>query len=657
MAILKIDGLKSNVDGYGTYRVYLHPETYASLKPTDANTLYLQNPTTSRVFVAVADSKYAPGTVAMNTQERMSEVLSLSIDKEFVIPDVKNIPILNECKISVQGFGSGFSNGTKSVKVDCAQLQEMLKVYSQNHPFYLNKDSSFVISYNEHTLKLTPNILNNDLSTATGLYHENVVIQFEKGFGSMGELIVLSNGTSSSATSIFNGKSFDFSNLKIGGLSSELNTIFRKVFSTRILPPTIVDKLKINHIKGLILYGPPGTGKTLIARQLSQCLSASSIQIVNGPELLNAYIGKSEENIRKLFQAADDDQKAGKQSLHVVVFDEFDSLCRKRGDGSSDAGSRVNDNIVTQLLSKIDGVKQLNNVLLIGMTNRIELLDPAILRPGRFEVHIKIGLADEKGRHEILNIHTADLKKNKCLADDVDMSVIAHDTENYSGAELEGLVKDARSYAINEHIDFTNLAKKIAVKDIKVTQAHFVQALNNYTPAFGTNSHELSYYDGGLGTNTTGDDTLIPCLQTTLSDKTNLYTVLFVGEPHAGKTANSIHIARSLKFPYTKVISNNAMLGFSDSAKVTHILDIFNQAYLCESACIVIDNLDNIIDYHRDSVTGVLRFSNTIYQTIKALVMRRPQNPTHKLAIIINLEPMQGVSIAPYMNATYELGA
>lgn len=145
-------------------------------------------------------------------------------------------------------------------------------------------------------------------------------------------------------------------------------------------------------------------GKTLIARQIGKMLNGKEPKIVNGPEVLNKYVGASEENIRALFAEAEADQEAHKEysELHVIIFDEIDAICKARG--SVGGGSGVHDTVVNQLLTKIDGVDSLNNILLIGMTNRKDMLDEALLRPGRLEVQVEIGLPDDKGRLQILKV-------------------------------------------------------------------------------------------------------------------------------------------------------------------------------------------------------------------------------------------------------------
>lgn len=140
----------------------------------------------------------------------------------------------------------------------------------------------------------------------------------------------------------------------IGGLDDEFSAIFRRAFASRIFPPHIVEKLGIQHVKGLLLFGPPGTGKTLMARQIGKMLNSSREPIiVNGPEILNKFVGQSEENIRKLFAAAEQEykQKGDGSELHIIIFDELDAICKQRG--STGGGTGVGDSVVNQLLSKV----------------------------------------------------------------------------------------------------------------------------------------------------------------------------------------------------------------------------------------------------------------------------------------------------------------
>jgi vesicle-fusing ATPase len=236
------------------------------------------------------------------------------------------------------------------------------------------------------------------------------------------------------ATQLFKHKEFNFEKLGIGGLDAQFEQIFRRAFASRIFPPAMLERLGIQHVKGVLLYGPPGTGKTLIARQIGKRLNGKEPKIVNGPEVLSKYVGASEENVRNLFAEAEADYKrlGDASDLHVIIFDEIDAVCKARGSVQSSAG--VHDTVVNQLLTKIDGVDALNNILLIGMTNRRDMLDEALLRPGRLEVQVEVGLPDERGRLQILNIHTSKMATNSFLAGDVDLLALAQRTKNFRRA-------------------------------------------------------------------------------------------------------------------------------------------------------------------------------------------------------------------------------
>jgi hypothetical protein len=232
-------------------------------------------------------------------------------------------------------------------------------------------------------------------------------------------------------------RSFEYADLGVGGIGPQFREIFERVFASRVFPTQVVQQLGVQHVRGFILHGPPGTGKTLLARNIIRVLNTGSVQVVNGPELLNSYVGKSEENLRQLFADADRDQAAlGSESpLHVVIFDEIDALCCTRDSRSTSH----NDSIVTQLLTKMDGVSQLNNILVIGITNRLESIDRALLRPGRFEVCVEIPLPTEEGRKEIFAIHTSKLPQQNTY----DLDELAALSEGMSGADIAGAVRAA----------------------------------------------------------------------------------------------------------------------------------------------------------------------------------------------------------------------
>jgi len=445
-------------------------------------------------------------------------------------------------------------------------------------------------------------------------------------------------GSGGPKESLFNSD-FDFAKLGIGGLGSEFDTIFRRAFASRIYPSHLIQQMGITHVRGMLLFGPPGCGKTLIARQIGKVLNAREPKIVNGPEVLDKYVGASEEKIRELFADAEAEQKAeGDDSmLHTIIFDEMDAICKSRG--SVRDGTGVSDSIVNQLLSKIDGVDSLNNILVIGMTNRKDMIDEAILRPGRLELHVEIGLPDEAGRLQILDIKTATMKKAGRLAPDaVDaLPALAARTKNFSGAELEGLVKSASSYALRRCVD---VAKGNAIDDanLKVVRSDFDHALDSgeAVAAFGAKQESLEalYRDGLVDYGFQfreikgALDRLVE--QTRVSSKTPLMTVLLEGRVATGKTALAAYTAAHAEFPFVRVLSADAMIGYSESAKCQHIQKFFMDAYKSNLSLIVVDDVERILEY---TPVGP-RFSNTVLQTLLVLLKKAPPEDHRKLMVI-----------------------
>src|SRR5574338_119618 len=211
--------------------------------------------------------------------------------------------------------------------------------------------------------------------------------------------------------------------------------------------------------KGILLYGPPGTGKTLIAKALAKMTESNFIS-VKGPELLSKWVGESEKGVREIFR------KARQAAPCIIFFDEIDSLVPRRSGGDS---SHVSENVVSQILTEIDGLEELNDVLIIGAINRLDIVDEALLRPGRFDRVIEVPKPDEGGRKHIFEIHT----KKKPLDKDVDLAKIVDATDGYSGAEIEAVCNRAAISALRRHID----GKVKSVKEIKITQQDLLDAL------------------------------------------------------------------------------------------------------------------------------------------------------------------------------------
>ena len=436
--------------------------------------------------------------------------------------------------------------------------------------------------------------------------------------------------------------SFKFEDMGIGGLDKEFSAIFRRAFASRIFPPGLIQNMGVQHVKGILLYGSPGTGKTLIARKIGQMLNAREPKVINGPEVLNKYVGQSEENIRKLFADAEKEykEKGDESGLHIIIFDELDAVCKQRGSGAG-GGTGVGDSVVNQLLSKLDGVDQLNNILLIGMTNRKDMIDDALLRPGRLEVHMEISLPDEEGRVQILKIHTAQMRKHGNLDPNVDLVELARLTKNFSGAEISGLVRSATSFALNRHVKVGTMAGVADdVENITINRDDFAHAFDDVKPAFGVSEDELQ------GCLTGGIINFSPFIENILEEgrvivqqvqapeSTPLFSVILHGPPGSGKTALAAKMALDSEYPFIKLCTPNNMIGFNESMKIEHMRKIFDDAYKSPLSVVVIDNIERILEW----VPIGPRFSNTVLQALMVLMKKQPPKGRRLLILATTTE-------------------
>jgi len=218
--------------------------------------------------------------------------------------------------------------------------------------------------------------------------------------------------------------------------------------------------------KGILLYGPPGTGKTLIAKAVATESEVNFISI-KGPELLSKWVGESERGVREVFR------KARQAAPCIIFFDEIDSIVPPRG---KDIGNNVTERVVSQILTELDGLESLKDVVVIAATNRPDMVDPALMRPGRIDRLLYIPLPDRKAREEILQIHTRDTP----LAEDVDLSKLAEQMENYSGADIAATCQAACQIAIHEHLEKYKDPKEAAKhrEELKVNMEHFRKAFD-----------------------------------------------------------------------------------------------------------------------------------------------------------------------------------
>ena len=250
----------------------------------------------------------------------------------------------------------------------------------------------------------------------------------------------------------------------VGGLD-DLKEELRETVEWPIKHKEAFDYVDVEAPKGVLLYGPPGTGKTLIAKALAKTTESNFISI-KGPELLSKWVGESEKGVREIFR------KARQASPCIIFFDEIDALAPRRSGGDS---SHVSESVVSQILTEIDGLEELHNVLIVGATNRLDIVDDALLRPGRFDRIIRVPNPDAKSREKIFKIHT----RKKPLDNNVDISEIVERTDGFSGAEIESIANRAAIKALKRYVE----SKSQNFKEIKITQQDLNDAIEKIRPS------------------------------------------------------------------------------------------------------------------------------------------------------------------------------
>ncbi|ELY56939.1 CDC48 family AAA ATPase [Natronococcus jeotgali] len=263
----------------------------------------------------------------------------------------------------------------------------------------------------------------------------------------------------------------------VGGLSDTKERL-RETIQWPLDYPEVFEQMDMQAAKGVLMYGPPGTGKTLLAKAVAN-ESQSNFISIKGPELLNKYVGESEKGVREVFE------KARSNAPTVIFFDEIDSIAGERGQRQGDSG--VGERVVSQLLTELDGLEELEDVVVIATTNRPDLIDSALLRPGRLDRHVHVPVPDEEARRKIFEVHTRD----KPLADAVDLEWLASETEGYVGADIEAVTREASMAASREFINSVDPDDMPdTIENVRISKEHFERALEEVQPSVTPETRE-----------------------------------------------------------------------------------------------------------------------------------------------------------------------
>lgn len=380
----------------------------------------------------------------------------------------------------------------------------------------------------------------------------------------------------------------NFSQMGIGGLAKQMNALIKQVLISRIIDDKMREHYQVKDIKGILLYGPPGTGKSLIARNIGTIIPNSIIKKVNGPELSSKFYGETESKVRSIF----DDARRNSNQLHVIIFDEIDAIGRKRGG----PGGIHDDKVLTQLLTMIDGLDAMNNIIVIGITNRKDVLDSALLRAGRLECHIEIPLPTQNGRKEILEIYLKPMLEKKLLDDSVQVETLTPLLDGYSGADIESLVGRVKNLALLRNCEVDELSIKPS-KDrtdmSQITINDFNASLREFRPTFARYNETVQRYVNNYPTyDERIESTTLEVLDQMRGDMKKPHIVSFSVEDRS----DACHLVRLLDLPYTNYVSYNDFLGQDSYSNCVMLEEAYVKCIQSEHAILILDSLSLIGD-------------------------------------------------------------
>ena len=387
----------------------------------------------------------------------------------------------------------------------------------------------------------------------------------------------------------------------LGGMKDSIQKV-REMVELPLRHPELFEKIGIEAPKGILLFGPPGTGKTLLAKAVANETNAHFYSI-SGPEIMSKFYGESEQRLRDTFNIAHE------HAPSIIFIDEIDSIAPKREKVTGEVEKRV----VSQMLTLMDGIQNRGKVIVIGATNRQDAIDSALRRPGRFDREIEIGIPDDVGRREILNIHTRGMP----LGNDVNLSKMSNITHGFVGADLEVLVKEAAMRSLRRLLDEIDIDQSPIplhiLNNIVITHSDFVNALKDVTPSaireFQIHKPNTKWIDiGGLGKVKEELEEIVewPLNYPDLYDLADIRPpkgILLFGPPGTGKTLLAKAVAANTQANFISIKGPELMskwVGESESG----IREIFRKAKRASPCIIFFDEFDAIAQRRRSELDG-----------------------------------------------------
>ncbi|CAH6419274.1 AAA family ATPase [uncultured virus] len=563
------------------YAALVHPETLSRYKISSDGYLTLSRNDRSLIVKVKGESKIPLDSIAIDPKTHAMTLYVAHGDK-VSCSLLSNVDQVSKITVRLRKDSSIISY---------PQLKESL--YVAPSYFIVTPSGPGVIEEGTGLYEYNPSSVMSELLTPAT---KSSSVQFKADSSKFSNEMMLVPDSLYNKTTTIN---IDFCHMGIGGLKEQMTTLIRQVLISRIINKSMRDQYKVKDIRGILLYGPPGTGKTLIARNIGKIIPNAVVQKVNGPELSSKFYGETEFNVRKIF----DDAKADPNKLHVIIFDEIDAIGKKRGDASSN----IDDKVLTQLLTMIDGLDSANNVLVIGITNRKDVLDMALTRAGRLECHIEIPLPTESGRKEILDICLNPLRTQN-LALNIDSDEWARILDGYSGADIESLIGRTKNLALlrNCDIDENNIKPKTGTETLApITNDDLHEALRTFQPTFSKNDDLVQRYitnyplEDYKEFNALKEEAELILKEPMRKPYVMARLSMDENKQEREQEHNRIivcHLANSLGLPYVRYISYNDFLGKNSAQNCNILNDAYISCLQAERAVLILDSLSDVGD-------------------------------------------------------------
>ena len=439
----------------------------------------------------------------------------------------------------------GIESVTEPVKKSTSGLRKSFLKRARESGCVLADNHSYIFQDGEHFFSAQVRLQSSVVAEeGGGLLAEKPHVTFELS-KAVSRRLSLSDAAFITADDKKLASRFDFSGERynIGGVDKYIRQFINEIIAPRLLPTALQEKMSLSSIsRGGLLFGPPGTGKTLFFRVLELLLRDNNfpvkVVVRSGPEVFNRYVGESESKVREIFAEAEKDPN----TIFLILIDEVDAMLPRRGVSDSTGTA---DKVVTQFLTCLDGVNKKNNVIVFGTTNRLDLIDPAVMRPGRMNMKMEFSLPDEQQRLQILEIQSKELRSSGMFHHDVDLDYLAEKTTGFTGAELVSLIDSAKVSALRRAQGLSEedmYFSPQAINNLTTFQLNandFDLALQKIKPQFGKSAfmslEEKNYTTGGYPPETEGN--LRGALKAFLRDpRASVLRMLIQGPPGSGKS-------------------------------------------------------------------------------------------------------------------------